>query len=103
MLKMPIVLSTVFLLSACVSVPVNPDGSRQYGETRQFSRVSGTSMNVTRMGSTVEVVFASEAPPSQSELSNNVQMTTGCLPGDLISSRSTYYNRATWETYALMC
>lgn len=96
-------LATLATLAACAPVPVNTDGSRQFGETRAFSRTSGTSMNVTPKGSTVEVAFASEAPPSFDELNQYVQATTGCRPGALLSTRSTYYNGATYQTFALVC
>lgn len=91
-------------LAGCyATVPVNPDGSLQYGDTRRFMLPTGLGLNVTRKGDTVEILYPMEYPLTDAEAADYIQRATGCRPITLLSTRSTQYNRGYWRTYALDC
>jgi hypothetical protein len=104
MLKTALPLCAVLVLTACYpSVPVNPDGSRQYGETRQFVLPTGMGLNVTREGDLAKIVFPMEYPLADAEAADYIIRATGCRPVAVLSSQSTMYNGAINRTYSLDC
>jgi hypothetical protein len=103
-LKTALGLSAALFLTACYpSVPINPDGSRQYGATRQFILPTGMGLNVTREGNMAEVAFPMEYPLTDAEAADYIIRGTGCRPVAIVSSQSTLYNGAINRTYTLDC
>lgn len=104
MFRSPAPLLIALLLTGCyASVPVNPDGSLQYGETRRYTLPTGLGLNVTRKGNEAEILYPMEYTLTDAEAADYIQRGTGCRPTMLLSTRSTQYNRGYWRTYALDC
>ncbi|MBU9696541.1 hypothetical protein GU927_001645 [Rhodobacteraceae bacterium HSP-20] len=92
------------LLGGCyATVPVNPDGSRQYGATRQFILPTGLGLNVTRKGNQAEILYPMEYPLTDAEAADYIERGTGCSPTYLVSSRTTYHNGGIFRVYDLAC
>jgi hypothetical protein len=103
-LKTALGLSAALFLTACYpSVPINPDGSRQFGETRSFSLPTGMGLNVTREGNRATILYPMEYPLTDAEAADYIIRATGCRPIAMVSSHSTMYNRGLHRTYDLNC
>lgn len=103
-MKTVLALSAVLLAAACYpSAPVNPDGSRQFGETRSFKLPTGMGLNVTRDGNQAKILYPMEYPLTDAEAADYIIRATGCRPTVIVSSHSTMYNRGLHRTYDLDC
>ena len=95
--------AALFLTACYTTVPVNPDGSRQFGETRSFSLPTGMGLNVTREGNQAKILYPMEYPLTDAEAADYIIRATGCRPTAMVSSHSTMYNRGLHRTYDLDC
>lgn len=103
-MKIALPFCALLVLAACYpSVPVKPDGSRQYGETRQFVLPTGMGLNVTREGNQAKILYPMEYPLTDAEAADYIIRATGCRPTAIVSSHSTMYNGGLHRTYDLVC